>query len=214
MSIYLRPVFTASLANTLLAGACIHLISAHGQGRRRTLQDLRHLLSGSLQTFHMNMRSYKFDYKDFIDDLILQSGSKPSTPQSLDSILKKIERKPQNSLLILHNFDELRCTESIHAGYSSLFFQALNSIQHRKNIALLCVSEHAFDHYLIQADGSEVVHSNLEAEFIHLPTITCRQIIAELRRRNVHLSENELQQLASSLRAQPAPYSALENIKN
>ncbi|MDQ6998878.1 MAG: hypothetical protein Q9M17_09200 [Mariprofundus sp.] len=214
MSICLRPVFTASLANTLLAGACVHLISAHGQGRRRTLQDLRHILSGSLQIFHMNMRSHKTDYKDFIYDLTLQSGSNPSTTQCLDSILNQIENKIQKSLLILHNFDELRCTESIHTGYSSLFFQALNSIQHRKNIALLCVSEHAFDHYLIQADGSEVPHSNLDAESIHLPTITCRQIIAELRRRNVHLSENELQQLASSLRGQPAPYSALENLGN
>jgi len=211
LSTYLRPAFTASLAESLLAGACINLISAHGQGRRRTLHDLRHTLADSLHIIHMNMRTYKVDYKHFLSDVTIQLKRQEASPQSLDSILGLIEKEERKSLLILHNFDELRCPESLNAGFNIDFFQALNSINHRDNIAMLCVSEYAYSNYLLQVDGSEIPLSNLDAKAMDLPGITYDQILAELHRRNEHSSEALLQQLALSLRNQPAPYSALEN---
>ena len=44
----LRPEFTQQLAARLLQGTNINLIGAHGQGRRRTLGDLQHLLADTI----------------------------------------------------------------------------------------------------------------------------------------------------------------------
>lgn len=41
----LRPVFTQQLADHLLAGQSVNLVSPHGRGRRQTLEDLMPLLS-------------------------------------------------------------------------------------------------------------------------------------------------------------------------
>ena len=42
----LRPAFTQDLADTLLAGNHVNLVSPHGRGRRQTLLDLESLLDG------------------------------------------------------------------------------------------------------------------------------------------------------------------------
>jgi len=44
----LRPAFTQALADTLLAGKHVNLISPHGRGRRQTLLDLEGLLNDVL----------------------------------------------------------------------------------------------------------------------------------------------------------------------
>jgi len=44
----LRPAFTHALADTLLAGKHVNLISPHGRGRRQTLLDLEGLLNDVL----------------------------------------------------------------------------------------------------------------------------------------------------------------------
>ncbi len=54
---FLRPEFTALLTAKILTGESLNLISPHGQGRRRTLHDLRHNLPKPLQLFHFNMRN-------------------------------------------------------------------------------------------------------------------------------------------------------------
>ncbi|MDQ6984575.1 MAG: hypothetical protein Q9M44_07645 [Ghiorsea sp.] len=41
----LRPAFTQQLADHLLSGQSIYLVSPHGRGRRQTLEDLLPLLS-------------------------------------------------------------------------------------------------------------------------------------------------------------------------
>jgi len=159
------------------------------------------------------MRTHKADYKGFLNKISMQHSTLKCKLKNFNSILDKIERGPGKNLLILHNFDELRCIESLNCGYNIHLFQALNSIKHRGNIALLCVSECTFDHYLLQADGTGLAHSNLDAESMYLPSITYDQILAELRLRNFQLPEKALQQLASSLLDQPTPYSALESLK-
>jgi len=64
---FLRPEFTSHITVQLLAEESINLIRPHGQGRRRTRYDLRQNLPASIHVFHMNMRSYKYDYKGFYD---------------------------------------------------------------------------------------------------------------------------------------------------
>ncbi len=79
---HLRPEFTQKLAEQLFNGAHINLISPHGQGRRRTLQDLRHALPDTLSVFQTDLKTHEGDLKTWVSQAI-------TTKQTL---------------LILHNF--------------------------------------------------------------------------------------------------------------
>ncbi|MDX8387573.1 MAG: hypothetical protein R8M46_03435 [Ghiorsea sp.] len=81
----LRPEFTDCLVDKLLTGENINLISPHGQGRRRTLKDLKLVLKGKIQIEQFDV------LRDNSADLI--------------SIIKRLEQVNEQSLLILHNYD-------------------------------------------------------------------------------------------------------------
>ncbi len=109
----LRPEFTQKLAAELAAGNSINLISPHGQGRRRTLQDLTSLLSSSLEVIQLDLRRQPF-----------------AVEQTVATFLKR--EKP--GLLIIHNFDRLQ-NQSVIAQ--------LKAIQTHTQFSLLTVSETA-----------------------------------------------------------------------
>ena len=210
----LRPEFTAALAHKLLAGACINLVSPHGQGRRRTLADLRAVLPDALQIFQIDMRIHKDDYQGFYDNLHVQLGCPTMDTNQITLLLDLLEESAQPCLLILHNFDELRHRKAVKGGYNSHFMHALNSIPGRTNIGLLCVSECAHQHYLLSADGAMLPGSNLQAEVIQLPPLTRKQLLAELLSRNITLPDEELSALASYLLKHDSPYTEICRLEN
>jgi len=209
---FLRPEFTTKITDQLLAGASINLISPHGQGRRRTLHDLRQNLPASTHVFHLNMQLYKDDYKGFFDSLCSQAEHDPTSLECLQMLLHTIEKKYHKSLLILHNFDALRAENDIDQRYDQQFFQALNSIQQRCSMALLCVSTAAYEHYRLHADGSKAKYARIKASPISLPTLSKQQLIAELQRRDLAATEDALHALSTTLLRQPAPYSTLKQL--
>jgi len=103
------------LADHILLGSSINLSGAHGQGRRRTLEDLGHLLPDSVYI-------YQFDFRrDPSDPLIwLEEGDYNSN----------------QTLLILHNFNEMKPGES-----TQTFLDRLIKLCNRKDISLLCITE-------------------------------------------------------------------------
>ncbi|MDQ6969952.1 MAG: hypothetical protein Q9M16_05540 [Mariprofundus sp.] len=212
----LRPEFTSELSHQLLAGASLNMISPHGQGRRRTLQDLQHQLPASLQIIHMNIRSYVSDYTGFFNHACAQSNIATAPPENLAELLDHIESGSKQQLFILHNFDELRPPDHIDADidtqYDAHFFHAINSIKQRTHIALLCVSECEYHHYRLQADGSECLYASINAEAIILPALNSQQVLAELSRRDISQHKQTLQTLSTRLSKQAAPYAALEQL--
>ncbi len=160
----------------------------------------------------MNMKDYLFDYKSFFNHIKSQTREPGSLTKSLNALLDHLESQDKNSVLILHNFDLLRHTEGIDETYDCSFFQALNSISKRRHIALLSVSESAHTHYRVQADGSGVPGSHLDAIALALPPITIEQLKSELHRRQSQLTEMQLHEIASSLVSKTSPYSALEKL--
>lgn len=83
----LRPVFTEKLTESLLQGGWINLVSPHGQGRRRTLSDLRQQLPASLPIVTV--------------DLMRE-------PDRLAASLSACAAIHTPALLIIHNFDLLQ----------------------------------------------------------------------------------------------------------
>lgn len=206
----LRAKFTISLATRLLAGESLTLTSPHGQGRRRTLDDLRNRLPDSTDIIQINMRTYCIDYKGFIREVVNATGYQNRGITSLNNLLDLITKEQQQRLIILHNFDEIRDRRAAASGYTPAFFSDLNSIRHRPGISLLCVCEQVFNNYLLQADGSELPASTLESEVVELPPLSPEQILLELQRRALPVAEDALPLICEWLRAQPAPYSMLD----
>lgn len=189
----LRPAFTAQLAARLQAGQALILTSPHGQGRRRTLRDLRGSLAGSLRILHANMRDCPASLPPLLASLTQQAGL--PTTESLASLLAQLAADPQPTLIILHNFDELQPNDS--RDFDARFFAALNSIGEHEGLSLLCICER-------RPDGLPAI------ETLPLPPLAKAEIAAELVQRG--LQPDEAAQCADHIICDPAPYSAIEAI--
>lgn len=190
---YLRPRFTRELAKRLLHAGSVNLISPHGQGRRRTLADLRTLLGDSMQLLQANIRNYPHSASQLVHDLCHQAGCSDGT---LEALSKHLVQGNRRWLIILHNIDELHPGNS--SGFNDSFFNALNSIAGLSAVALLCVSEYPVGDWPLSTDP------------LPLPPLSVEQLQAEIKRRNPGGSESERESLASWLSQQAAPYSLLD----
>ncbi len=111
----LRPEFTEMLADRLRSGSNINLSGAHGQGRRRTLEDLRHALADSLHIYQFDFRRDRTNPLNWLEACEFNSGQ---------------------TLLILHNFNEMEPGE-----ISRIFLERLIRLCKRPEISLLCITE-------------------------------------------------------------------------
>lgn len=82
----LRQEFTQQLLQSLLSGENINLISPHGQGRRRTIQDILMLLADDVVVFQI-------DLKRFTGNLNLW----------LKQTVDELRKNKQLSIVIVHN---------------------------------------------------------------------------------------------------------------
>jgi len=190
----IRPIFTEDLAARLAEGACLNLVSPHGQGRRRTLADLRRCLPDAMAVLQANLRDYPQSLTAMLTDLCTQAGL--ADTDRLDALLDALQQRPEPSLIILHNLDELECGEA--SGFDETFFAGLNGVKERPGISLLCVSERVHEAW------------PLYIEAVELPPLTADEILAELERRQPPVDTSAWPGLARWMAAQPAPYSLLD----
>jgi len=200
----LRPEFTYSLADRLICGESINLISPHGQGRRRTLEDLCTFLPGSTMTIQINMRFYLLDFKGFLKAIGTYFNHPGDHISSLGVLFDQLEKENRNVLLILHNFDELWSGKALKDGYNAGFIDDLNRLRERQ-ITLLCVTEQR--DAPLQAGGSK-----LNASPLPLPEITKPQLLLELHQRLLSISPEKYASLADWLLKQDRPYSKLDEL--
>jgi len=144
--VILRPEFTTQLVTRLLAGVSINLISPHGQGRRRTLQDLRSLLPTSLPVQYIDLRLHQDD---------------------LEAVICACLKQQEQGLLILHNVDLLQDHDLI---------PQLNETSKLNNINMLYVSEDETHQDILAAESvylpplsksqivAEIKHRGLNAD--------------------------------------------------
>jgi len=190
----LRPAFTMELAERLQAGGTINLISLHGQGRRRTLTDLRQCLPSSLRVLQANLRDCPHSLTALLDTLARQVGLAEIT--TLEALLDRLASDHAATLIILHNFDELQPGEA--SGYDDPFFMGLNSIANRETIALLCISEQLPNTWPLQIEA------------LPLPPLNRLQLLDELYRRQPPGTADKWPEIAAWLASQDAPYTLLD----
>lgn len=203
----LRPEFTAALAGFILSGESVNLISPHGQGRRRTLEDLRQFIPGSTMIIQLNMMLYCHDIKGFLKAVASHFNHPEKNIISLGGLFNQLEKENKKVLLILHNFNQLWNRQGLKGGYGGSFIEDLNRLRERE-ITLLCVTEHPDQHDLLQADGCK-----LEAIPLPVPKITSAQLMMEILHRDLPVEQDELSALAAWLLEQQAPYSMLDELE-
>ena len=103
------------LAERLMHGSNINLSGAHGQGRRRTLEDLSHILPDSV---HIHQFDFRRDHSDPLN------------------WLEENHYNSDQTLLILHNFNEMEPSEK-----NQSFLDRLIKLCKRQDISLLCITE-------------------------------------------------------------------------
>ncbi len=183
----LRPEFTFQLRDALLAGESIHLISPHGQGRRRTLQDLRIIFPKSWRTLQVDMKTVEKSGLTLLDELLKQVKIKNIA--NIHDFLSKLNKTSTYSLIIIHNFHLLTDLNVI---------SCLNEIRNYPYLSLLCVLE------------KKQENSTLLARAYMLPRVTSEQLLAEIKRRGFALNKEDVELLAVFLLQQTSPYSLLD----
>lgn len=183
----LRPEFTQQLLALLAHGECVNLISPHGQGRRRTLQDLHKLAPKSWHILQVDMRAIEVSGLSLLDELAKQA--KFENISLFDEYLEKMDNNSIYFLIIVHNFDILTDLNAI------LY---LNDIGKNGHVSLLCVSEK-------KQHGSALLATDCI-----LPAITAEQLVLEIKRRGFALEKQAIESLVTFLLQQQAPYSLLD----
>jgi len=183
----LRPEFTYQLLGSLVQAKSIRLISPHGQGRRRTLQDLRRLFPESWDVLQLDMRGIENTELACVNELSKQA--KIENISTIHDLFHKMDKTSIYFLVIVHNFDLLTDINVI---------SCLNSIEKYPYISLLCVSDK------IQQKTA------LFAKDCMLPAITSRQLLNEITRRDWQFTKEEMHMCVEFLLQQSSPYSLLD----
>lgn len=183
----LRPEFTYQLLESLQQGKNINLIGPHGQGRRRTLQDLRSILPESWRVFQMDMRDIEKRKSSLLNELLEQVNIENIS--NIHECMSKMNETSIYHLIVIHNFESL-------TDLSVIYY--LNEIKIYPYLLLLCVSE------------NKKRNAALLATDCILPVVTSKQLLAEIKRRDLALEQDDLLLLAGFLLQQTSPYSLLD----
>jgi len=187
----LRPEFTQQLVEQLQKQGCVHLISPHGQGRRRTLQDLKHVLPKGWIALQMDMRVAPSDVDAFFAALCsLYAQAIHDDIVDMDALINKSAEYSDYILIVVHNVELLNDDDVV---------LALNKLCQNHHILLLYVFE--------KKPGTGF--SN--AVDCYLPAVTHQQLMQELARRYPKLSHAESVKKVDWLLQQSAPYSQLDS---
>jgi len=183
----LRSEFTFQLRDALLAGESINLISRHGQGRRRTLQDLHVIFPKSWRILQVDMKAVEKSESTFLDELLKQG--KVENISNIHDFMLKLNNTSIYHLIIIHNFH-------LFTDLNVIF--CLNEIEDYPYLSLLCVSE------------KKQENSTLLARGYMLPRVTSEQLLAEIKQRDFVLNQADMLLLAAFLLQQTSPYSLLD----
>jgi hypothetical protein len=183
----LRPEFTFQLRDALLAGESINLISPHGQGRRRTLQDLQVIFPKLWRILQVDMKAVEKSGSTLLDELVQQDKIK--NIDNIHGFILELNKTSTYSLIIIHNF---------HLLTDLNVTSCLNKMKNYPYLSLLCVSE------------KKQKNSTLLAKDYMLPRVTSEQLLAEIKHRGFALNQEDALLLIAFLLQQISPYSLLD----
>jgi hypothetical protein len=202
----LRPTFTENIVMTLVKGESVNIYGSKGQGRERLLEDLQHCQFDDMQMLLINMKNYAGSYQGFVEDLGRKMGQ---TSSKFELLLNELPSTDKKTVLLLQNFDSLFNNPKVHQQYGVRFFDHLNSIKNRSNMALVCATENLHSNSVIYINRATNRGSWLDLKPEPLPPFDLDQIRAELKRHLPGLRSHEEDQISNRVFAHHLPYPLL-----
>ncbi|MDM8565911.1 hypothetical protein QUF74_09690 [Candidatus Halobeggiatoa sp. HSG11] len=208
----LRPIFTENIVMTLIRGESINIYGARGQGRKRLLEDLRKCQLDDTQMLLINMRNFACSYQGFLEAFAKEIGYIGDAAPKLGDLVNELERDNggRKTVILLHNFDSLFDNDRLHEEYGIRFFDSLNAIKNRQNMALVCVTEKPHKSYMVYA--KEVVDhgSWLELQPKRLPLLSLELVGKEAQQHFSALYSDEPDLFGKMVISHRLPYPLLE----
>lgn len=144
----LRPRFTRLLFQRLREGKSINLIGLPLAGCTECLRDVQQLAQEQdIITVYLDMKDYKYNYAGLLQDTHQQliandllEGQKtlPSGINNLAIVVSEYANRETDTFILLDHFDDILDNEDQRLPKS--FFDDLNSLRNRSNIAICCVT--------------------------------------------------------------------------
>ncbi|MCK5522726.1 MAG: hypothetical protein KAI83_06275 [Thiomargarita sp.] len=210
----LRPLFTENIVKTLAKGESVNIYGAKGQGRKRLLEDLKDCQFENMQMLLVNMRNFANSYQGFVEALAKEIGFVGKTIPRLATLLDELEQSNKDgkrkTVILLHHFNSLFDNDRLHPDYGIRFFDNLNAIKNRDNMALVCVTEKKHNSYMIYAKAVVDHGSWLDLKPKRLPELDSEQIAEEMQRHFSGLYSAESNPFNKIVTSHSQPYSLLE----
>jgi hypothetical protein len=205
----LRPIFSANLLKTLQKGASVNLVAPLGQGREGLLENLKNTPLKNTLFLFVDIKIYRENYKGFILEMWKQLNENGEPPLDFCQLVSRLEEIDQNTIILLHHFDELLNNMRVDPKFDVNFFDILNNICDKAKISLLCVTEKPHNQSIVFIDGEVHSYSWLDLETKRLPKLGYDEIKFELKNRNLSLSSDELSLITWVVHEHIKPYSLL-----
>jgi len=214
----LRPTYTENIVKALQRGTSINLIAAAGQGGGRLLADIQACQLPNSLVLRVDMKSYSRSYVGFIEELWRQLGQPMGADQKtgdLNALLQHIASLDTQTLWLLHHFDALLDNPHNDTGFNQRFFDNLNSIKNRANMALLCVTPQPHVNYRIFIKGEIERTSWLDLDKRDLMAWGYADIEAEFGRFDLAgLGGHDRSQLIAAIQAHEMAYQFFKFVLN
>jgi hypothetical protein len=166
---YLRPHFTAKIAEYLSSGFKINVYSKEKQGLKQLIDDLDHCCPPGDHFVRIPMRSFTHSFSAYLTALCDALKVQPTPRLDLRiALLNFLDQHPESKLwLCLEDFDQL--SERVvggktvdAAGYNLDFLNHLNSFVNNEKIAILFTSQYKLETQELYIGGERVRGSKID----------------------------------------------------
>ncbi|MCI0471468.1 MAG: ATP-binding protein [Candidatus Aminicenantes bacterium] len=214
---YLREEFTGYMIKLMLENRIsINLIGDKGTGKTRLLEDICSSGLTGVKIVRVDLKAYENTYSGLLREMHSQLGLKGEIPPKLGEIFAGFENHQDKYLILMDNYDALLDNPQVDQGYDVGFFDDLNYIKNKKNIALLCATSRPHNALPVFIAGKSFRNSWLDLQKENLPPLDRSQIEKELDRRladpvrrRFKDQPHEHDLLVAAIHKKPYPYARL-----
>lgn len=217
----LRPAFTKKLAQMLfLQHTSVNIYGEDGTGKKRVLEDLLKALR--LAGFEdyvpitIDFKNHAYRYAGMLQELHHQMGGKNTMFSGFKDFFQEIEQQNRWYLLSLYHFDAILDNPKIDPYYDAQFFDDLNSLKNKRNVALVVSTQRPHRGSCLFVEGKLYSNSWLNLKMEPILPLTDTQVKLELSKRlSDHYFEwlynhpNERQQIEHKIHETPHTYEML-----
>ena len=217
----LRPAFTEKIAkNLFLQQISVNIYGEDGTGKQRLLNDMLKALQMSgfsdYQSVMVDFKKHAYGHQGMLQELHNQIGHGQEVPDSFIDFFQGVEQQNGWYLIFLYHFDAILDNPKIDPCFNARFFDDLNYLKNKRNVALIVSTQQPHRGSYIFAENKAYSNSWLNLKMEALPGLTDMQVKIELEKRLsndyfqwLYNHPNEREQIEKKIHETPNTYQML-----